>query len=275
MMKRPIFLYSLLLILVFAGCKKQAEIQPDEAKPFYTLPQGNHPYDDTIVDFYRTYGCYILYKFSEADFRWNINNNLINYEAEQGDENYIAASLAALDQYVLKFYTADFLKKALPYKIILSAKITKTVNDTTIVNSTSSSSHFAFGRAGSSLDGMTDAALKTLKVDLNREFWTQAITYDKIALPPFFVSATNYENVQSFNKKNFGVLMAVGEAGQTLRGDFLEYISLIAITTKEELEKTLFLPANDPNGKYKLKYNTIIDYYKTVYGIDLQAMAKG
>ncbi|SMD05323.1 hypothetical protein [Pedobacter africanus] len=274
-MKINNFFYPLLVLFLAISCKKETTIQPDEIKPFYTLPQGNHPYDHVIVDFYHTYGCYILYKFSETDFRWNIANN-IPYEADQGDENYIAASIDALDQYLFKFYSADFLKKALPYKIILSAKISE-IGDPqkTPVSSVSTSSHFAFGHAGSSLVSMTAQELKLMKGSLNKEFWTQAIIFNKIILPPAFVAATNYDNVMSFNKKNFGVFMSPDIFSQTLQGDFLEYINIIATTTKEELERTLFLPVNDPNGKYKLKYNAVIDYYKQAYGIDLQAIAKG
>lgn len=275
-MKRSRFIYLLFIILFATGCKKEAAIESaTEFKPFYTLPQGNHPYDEAIMDFYHTYGCYILYKFSEADFKWNINSYSPYYTAEQGDENYITQSLTALNQYLFKFYTTDFLKKALPYKILLSSKITRNNSSIiTTINSFSTSSHFAFGRAGSSLAGMTEAELKTLKGDLNREFWTQAITYDKIALPPLFVSATNYSIVTAANRRTHGVFTLVS-GQQTLKGDFLDYINNIVMLTPQQWEQTVFTATNDPAGKFRQKYNAIINYFKEKYGVDLQAISQG
>jgi hypothetical protein len=269
--------YLLLLLLAGAGCSKKAEIVPDVITPLYTLPQGNHAYDNTILDFHRTYGCYLLYKFSERDFSWNITDN-INYVADQGDEDYIAPALVALDQYLLKFYSSDFLKKALPYKIILSSRVRKVVAgapQATLINSISTVSQLTFGRAGSSLATMTTPQLLVMRGDLNREFWRQAVVLKKINLPPAFVAATNYGEVYSFTKKNLGVFMASDESSQNVYGDFIQYIYLIATKTKAELDLGQFLPANDPAGRFKLKYNAIIDYYKSTYGIDLQLIAKG
>jgi hypothetical protein len=95
-MKLKKILYPLILLLMAAGCKKEDAIVPDKIVPEYSLPQGNHPYDTQIVDFHNKYGCYILYKFTEKDFKWNITNNLL-YTADQGDENYIAPALDALE----------------------------------------------------------------------------------------------------------------------------------------------------------------------------------
>lgn len=279
MMKLKILIFPLVISLLTAGCQKEDAIQPDELSPEYSLPQGNHTYDAQIVDFYRNYGCYILYKFTENDFRWNITSN-IPFTAEQGHEDYIAPALDALDKYLFKFYNVDFLKKALPYKIILSAKIVEFRFDTSTgethevpANSASTFNHFAFGRAGASLTNMTEAELKQMKVDLNREFWNQAVSFDKIPIPPVFIAATNYADVQSWNFKNYGAFLKPGLV-ITAYSDFIEYINLILSNTPEELEQTLFLPQNDPNGKYKFKYNTIINYYQDTYGINLQSIAK-
>lgn len=249
---------------------------PDEIKPAYSLPQGNHPYDQQIVDFYNTYGCYILYKFSETDFKWDITKNL-SYQAAQGDENYIEQSLTALDKYLFSTYPKAFLKIALPYKILLSSSIKEVNNSGVIdvpVNSISTVSHFAFGRAGSSLTTMTENELKVLKMDLHQAFWSQAIAFNKVTLPPAFVAATNYDNVYPWTKALYGVFMADGDFSTNLYGDFLGYINACVSKTPQELEQSLFLPQNDPAGKYRLKYNMIIKYYKQVYNIDLQTIAK-
>ncbi|PTS97075.1 hypothetical protein DBR11_17885 [Pedobacter sp. HMWF019] len=265
------------ILVAAAACKKEAAIVPETIPLEYHLPQGNHPYDTQIVDFYHKYGCYILYKFSDKDFNWNISYTL-PYVADQGDENYITPALTALDEYLFKYYNKDFLTKALPYKIILSSRIRALdqYGDTLEppVNVVSASSHFAFGRAGSSLAGMTEDELHQLKVDLHREFWNQAVSFNKVPLPPVFIAATNYSEVGNYNKQYYGVFVNANDYTATVYSDFVQYIDLIASHTAEELEQTLFLPENDPNGKYKFKYITIINYYKQEYGIDLQAIAK-
>lgn len=266
----------MIVLFMVISCKKEARIISDQIVPEYSLPQGNHPYDTQILEFYNKYGCYILYKFSEKDFKWNVSNNL-SYIAEQGDENYIAPALEALDKYLFKFYNTDFLKKALPYKIILSSKIREITyqNDTlqTPVSCVSTISHIAFGQVDIRLTTLSASDLKAMKISLQKEFWLQAVAYGKIPLPQLFISATKYNEVFPWNKKNYGAFDNSPGLATTLYSDFASYINVIVSTTSEQLEKTLFLPANDPNGKYRLKYNIIINYYKQNYGVDLQLIA--
>lgn len=259
------------------SCSKEADIKPDELKPAFSLPQGNHPYDKQILDFYNTYGCYMLYKFSEQDFNWNITGT-IPYVADQGDENYIGQSLEALDKQLFSFYPANFLKAALPYKIVLSSRIREvdlfldTLDNP--VNSVYTSSHFAFGRAGSSLETLTTDELKVMKSDLHKAFWGQAIGFGKISLPPAFLAATNYVDVYAWTKAQYGVFMSDNDVSASPYNDFLGFIDVITSKTQQELEQGLFLPQNDPKGKYRLKYNIIVNYYKQAYSVDLQAIVK-
>jgi hypothetical protein len=276
-MKLKTLSYFLLILLLFAGCRKEETTQTEDIPALYTLPQGNHAYDKTIVDFYNTYGTYILYKFTDKDFRWNFNSNIL-FTAEQGDENYIEPALTTLDKYLIKFYPSDFLKKALPYKIILSARI-RTVNASTgvvldnYINAASSSSHLAFGRAGNTLSTLTAAQLKVMKAELNREFWRQAVAYGKIEIPPVFVSATDYSLVTPANRRTYGVFTLVSGV-QNIYGDFVDYLYNIALQTPQEWEQTVFTTTNDPAGKFRLKYNAVINYYKQKYGIDLQLISQ-
>ncbi|SER01530.1 hypothetical protein [Pedobacter rhizosphaerae] len=275
-MKLKILIYSFLSLLLFGGCGKEELTPAAEIPPLYTLPQGNHPYDKTIVDFYNTYGTYILYKFTDKDFRWNFNTN-ISFVAEQGDENYIEPALAALDKYLIKLYPTDFLKKALPYKIILSSRIRSVSTNGTVldnyINAVSTSSHFAFGRAGSTLSTLTEAQLKTMKAELNREFWRQASAYGKIPMPPAFVAATSYNVVTAANRRTYGVF-TVPNGSQNIYGDLVDYLYNIALQTPQEWEQTVFTTTNDPTGRFRFKYNSIINYYKEKYGLDLQSVSQ-
>jgi hypothetical protein len=260
-----------LIIASILGCKKESTIQPDILQPEYTLPQGNHPYDSKIVDFYNKYGTYFLYKFTEKDFRWNISDD-IEYVADPGDQNYVGESLEIIDKQLFAFYNESFLKVSLPYKILLSSRVRALVmNDTlaTPVNAVSTFSHLTFGQASSRLSQLTQEELRELKADLHVAYWSQAISNRKVKLPPAFVDATDYSLVMEFNKKRYGVF-DTHEGGVNADSDFIDYIGVIVSNTSEQLENTIFLVQNDPAGRYRYKYNAIINYYKSTYGIDLQ-----
>ncbi|WP_127128054.1 hypothetical protein [Pseudoflavitalea rhizosphaerae] len=62
------------LLTVAAGCNKEADLTPGEPYMPFEFPQGNNPYDQRIIDFQKTNGTYILYKFSLLDFRYNITS---------------------------------------------------------------------------------------------------------------------------------------------------------------------------------------------------------
>lgn len=256
------------------SCKEEIEIIPDVVEPEYNLPQGNHSYDARIVDFYKENSCYILYKFSNKDFRWNITRQ-ISFVADQADEAMVGQSLDFLEDKLFRFYTKDFLKKSLPYKILLASRIralegSLNAPDTIAapVAATYTISNLAFGHCNNKLLTLTDPEIYKIKNDLHSIFWQSAVSGGRIEMPPLFVNATNYLNVYSFNIKTHGVIKYGN--GFSINTDFSDYIELITTHTLAELESTLFLKINDPNGRYRFKYDAIINYYKSNYQIDLQ-----
>ncbi|AOM76409.1 hypothetical protein [Pedobacter steynii] len=267
-------LFSLLslMIALALGCKKEPVIQPDTLQPEYQLPQGNQPYDNKILDFYKKYGTYILYKFNDKDFQWNISANIL-YAADPGDQDYIAQSLEMMDKKLFSFYTEPFLKLSLPYKILLSSRIRRVVAPDTLatpVNAVSTFSHFTFGQASPRLGNLTEQELTVMKNELHIAYWKQAVITKKVELPDLFIAATDYGMVQDYNKNEYGVFTY--SYGMTASDDFLDYITAIVSHTAEELEATIFLPENDPQGRFKFKYNAVINYYKAKYNLDLQAI---
>ena len=54
--------YLLLGVALLAGCNEEDDIVPrTENEVFYQLPQGDHDYDDKIVDYYNKYGLQHVY----------------------------------------------------------------------------------------------------------------------------------------------------------------------------------------------------------------------
>lgn len=272
MNSKLLFPLLFLIIGLALGCKKEPAIQPDTIRPEYHLPQGNHPYDKKILDFHEKYGTYVLYKFTDKDFQWNITTNLL-YAADPGDEGYIEQSLEMLDKKLFSFYTEGFLKLSLPYKILLSSRIREIKGPDTVatpVNTVSTFSQFTFGQASPRIDHLTEEQLKTLKGDLHVAYWKQAVVTKKVELPDIFVAATDYGAVQDYNKDQYGVFKY--SFGMGAKEDLMDYINAIVTHTAAELEATIFLPKNDPQGRFRFKYNAIINYYKTKYNVDLQAI---
>ena len=64
--------YIVLGILIWIGCNDTETLTPSqESEPIYILPQGDHDYDEKIVEWYKRCGFYILYKFEPRDIYFN------------------------------------------------------------------------------------------------------------------------------------------------------------------------------------------------------------
>ena len=71
-MKNMIKYIVVLFAWLLTGCYEEDKIHVgEENEPFYTLPQGNHDYDQDIVSWFDRCGFYILYDFDEKDLYWN------------------------------------------------------------------------------------------------------------------------------------------------------------------------------------------------------------
>jgi hypothetical protein len=272
MMKLKTIFSALIAISIgLLSCKKEAPLQETEIKPEYVLPQGNHPYDQQIVSFYKKYNANILYKFSSKDFRWNLTEN-IPYIADQADEAYVGQALDTLNRKLFRFYSEPFLKEMLPYKIILAklilAKNPGADTSSTPLHTAFSTSHFAFGDVNSGLNSQSAEENIEIKGQLHNAFWASALYTHKIAMPPQFAGLTDYSAVWEDNINDAGIF--VYEPQIKAEGDFLTYIKMITSHTSAYFEENVFNPENDPNGRFKLKYTTIVNYYKSKYNLDLQ-----
>ena len=69
------YMISIILGLVFwMGCSDDENLSPSDVPEYeITLPQGEHEYDDRIVNWFDRTGVYILYKFNPADAYFNVD----------------------------------------------------------------------------------------------------------------------------------------------------------------------------------------------------------
>jgi hypothetical protein len=266
------------LVLAFCSCKKEAALTPTEDNRLYKLPQGNQPYDQEIVDFYEEYRTVILYKFSNLDFLYSPNGNNPAYTSfTPAEGNQVQECLDFLHEQWFDFYDAGFLKKTLPFKILLAADLKRDVPPytglpigITYPRAIKGYNHVTFGRAGR-ISSMTAAETDTVRGELQRAYWHLATLNRMIELPPAFTALMpDYTSVHAWYPERSGVFTLYN--GMTHFDDIADYIYKITSTDYATLMSTLFIPSRDPNGMFRKKYDAIVQYYLQKYNVDLQAI---
>ena len=105
----------------------------------YSVPQGNHDYDDRIVDWNKRCNTFILYKFNLKELYWQVNaweeskpepegstssfpytNGLLGAVA---DEEYVGEQLDLIETLFLNFYPDTTLRRCLPLKLLLCGEL--------------------------------------------------------------------------------------------------------------------------------------------------------
>lgn len=271
--KIKIIFLTLFTISVLGACK-EAVLQPSEQQPQqYSLPQGNYPFDQRIVDFHKKYGTYILYKFTEKDFRWNFTTPL-SYSGIPADPDRVEKALNFLDKELFGYYNEELLKQLLPFKFMLSKEIrwlnvTPGDPDPGPIDAVCSESHVAFGHVDPRWESFSEQKIRAVKGSLHGTFWQSAIERKKIEKAPNFMKGIDYSNVGSWNYRGLGIFDSKSNRAHLDLGD---YIARITSHTLAELEALYFNPEFDPTGIYREKYEALIAFYKQNYKIDLQAI---
>ncbi|MBE9599331.1 putative zinc-binding metallopeptidase [Pedobacter sp. MC2016-24] len=273
----------LTLIILFGlsltGCKKkEAALEPSEITIQYQLPQGNHDYDPELVDLNKKYGSYFLYKFSAIDFAANpvygAGGFNESYLVDEADEAYVGKVLNFIKRNWLNYYSDEFLKNNLPFKVLLGQKLRLKASPTSNYNVLSNFNQMTLNNFSAAFDSMTDPQKKTYVNSLHAEFFNFILSRGKLDVPADFAAVTNYTTAATFtNYYALGYVNYVVAIGDNkLNKDFLSYVGLITSKTKAELDASILSPTNDTAGLIKKKYNFIVNYYKTKYNIDLQAI---
>lgn len=279
----------LLLLSLFTGivaCKREAAPAPSGEKYGYQLPQGNQPFDAEIAAFYKKYHCYILYKYSPADFRYEIATSL-NDTSWQPDPANVAPALSFLMKECLQLYPDSFLLQVLPYRILLPERIDSFVsraadavtNNYVSCNGFAASNYMmAFAWANKQLPQQTPAQLKALRGGLHRCLWKRAYNAQQLEMPDSFAMyQPDYINMDEDAYYAAGLVTRITNAHTfnnpyCLGQDFMDFIGAITSTSAAEMERTLLSPQVDVSGLIRVKYDIIRRYYQRKYSIDLQAI---
>ncbi|NSL86026.1 hypothetical protein ECE50_004235 [Chitinophaga sp. Mgbs1] len=272
-MKRTYLIPVLLLITALFACRKEAKLQATPEQPAYTLPQGHTAADDSIIAIHKKYGTYVLYRFSQGDFGYDYTT-LRKDSAFNANPAYVDTTLRFFRQQLMALYPESFLKKTMPFRVLLAAYI-GSGNSRHADGFASTSGTLTIGWADSTLLGKTPAELKNMRGLLHYYYWERAIRTEAVVVPPAFMALTpaaGYNNIHAGNRYAEGVVSDVYEKLLNPARDYISFIRVIAGTSAETLEAGIFRPQVDKKGLLRKKYNVVISHLKSTYGIDLQAI---
>lgn len=275
---------SRIFILLFSGClgmlascRKEAALYAPLPPDAYELPQGNSAYDDTIVAFKQQYGSYILYNFTNRDFAY-ARGSSISDTAAVPDPAYVPDAIRLLKDKCLPWYPETFRQKCMPFRIILAATIGTASNGAIVANTSgfsASAEMLGIGWTNAQLASLSAADLKKVAANLHRYFVQRAVMGGSLKIPDTFLalSAPNSASYNDANKYEKGMLEWPRNfaAGQYYI-DFGAYVYAITSQTTAELNAGVLKSTVDKKGLIRQKYNIVVTFFKTEYGLDLTAI---
>ena len=296
-MKKIILCMLLGVIWGMTSCNNEDHLFPSEEDIYgYFVPQGDHDYDATIVEWKNKYNVFTLYKWTPKDLYWsptgwtefvpNEEGSLYagtgNRAARMADENYVGQQLDLIYSQFMSFYSDSTLRRCLPLKIILCDSIER-VNaidgSRDFMNIDSYFDLLAFSWGTDKVLSMTTDQKNLFKVDVNQTFLKRLIDNGKITKKEQFFKLGDYSSsVTNTNMYARGFI----ESGTKAEDDWETYVKVIISTPYEELiaetgdkdytNKGILNPMKDENGLIRKKYDIVVNHWKSEYNIDLQAI---
>lgn len=121
-------------MVLFCSCWQENTLTPSEGtEEIFSIPQGEHPYDSIVMDWFDRYGFYVLYGFEEKDLYW-YNEEWIEGGrpdistagtelGKPGNEDYVGYVLDIFDKFMLQCYPEDFIKKGMPLRVFVCSEL--------------------------------------------------------------------------------------------------------------------------------------------------------
>lgn len=291
----------LALPLFFTACDNDDVDGPSDTGLAVDFPQGDNDYDKEFVSFKENYGTMVLYKFTDAQFRWAVTE-YIPYYSNQADEAYVPQAWKLIKE-GLDVLPESLVKQCMPYQMLLCDSIWSFaygydanwnyVKLKSPRNSCYGYSHIAFGFANKSVTEMTSAQKKAVVGDVAYALIGYASSKGKLAIPEsfdtLFTAGKNYYTT-SYSTYGWGYNCAgtldgtVEADNYTVYHDFATYVKNMITMSPETFESTYMNSYFDcgfvydanynqiPTPRVSLKYNAVLTYFKETLGIDLSAI---
>lgn len=297
-MKIIINLFTALVLtsILVTGCDKGEKLtptdHPEDVKGDNTLPQGNHPYDAEILNLYKKYGTLFLYKYDSSD----LYNSGLNYIAGlyepainrttrvglfdvPADENFVGQQLDMVKDLWLKYYPEALLKKGMPHKVYLVDSFFKawpgpgkpSDNWPEPRNAFLGTDYFLVSWGSARLNTIADYEKYDIKSILNKGFLVLAHQRGLINRTSDFTASTNYGQLEYATYLEQGIL---DWTRKTPDADWDVYMETIVSNSYADLIAPggVLNPAIDKKGVIRKKYNFMLAYFQTAFGVDLQAI---
>jgi hypothetical protein len=272
----------------------------------YQLPQGSASFDAEILNLFQKYDSYILYKFSDIDFNYQFSYNFANPPVGSlnavvgpvvmrgGDSIAIQSALDFMNTYWFNFYPEDFKKKYLPQKILLAGLIYTTryngstkIYDTPRVNPYTipieGVDHITLPKIDTAFISYPLASKLLLKAKLNSLF-LKHLMYPVIntipapvPVPDAFFKVSDYSlgsigTTRELKYKYGFDTILLGSRAPTPIVDMVGFLDSICAKSKSQLDAYMLNPNVDVLGLTRRKYELLVNYFKTNYNVDIQAI---
>ncbi len=312
-MKTKYQLAGLLLVLLslFSACADDGTaLTPSGIKTGYVVPQGTNDYDKTIVDFYKKYGSYLLYKFTGKDTYWTPSgwkNGVIGsvangdqprpgYVVAPADTQYVAKQVALIQSVCFSLYPDTFLTKFIPVKVFLCSSVqnatwlgtTQTIGKPIYAYYNYDNVCLSYGsKAVDTIRTAKDTSL--VRAGFNRCLMESMVGRGMTFPTTAFISSADYTNTSSLstNKACWARGLFPPSYNISVSHDWYffllmmvtypeSYLNRTPVTTVGDTDYTeagwdgLLNPAKDINGLMKKRYNIVRKYFIDNYGMDLQ-----
>jgi hypothetical protein len=300
------YLGCLLATMALFSCHKEEALTPSEEEQGYVVPQGNHDYDATIVNFYNKYGTYLLYEFTGKDTYWTPNswkgtvesttgNGFWSpgYEVVKANPLYVKNQLELLDSTWFRFYSEKFLHAFLPVKIMLCANIDSiyskviTFNPVTYekvavpVTAWYNYDNICVGNGMASIESMTATDKKKYMAKINLIFAQSIIGRRLVSATAAFAGIANYTTTINTTALRYAQGI-INHSSPSPDNDWGAYILAMVSMSETNLNKStaatdatflgILNATKDVNGKIRSRYNIVRNYFITNYNVDLQVI---
>ncbi|OMP79246.1 MULTISPECIES: hypothetical protein [unclassified Chitinophaga] len=303
-MKLAIYIF---LLLALVACKKQEETLTPSASLVYTLPQGSHDYDTTILDYYKKYGTYLLYQFTDRDAYWtptgwkNARYDSagaywnVGFLAIEAEETYVGKQLEVIQRLWFRYYSDKFLKQFLPVKILLCSKIDSSylgydfsTTPTTFylkykeVAAWYNYDNISVNFGNANVENMTakDSGYFIWKV--SQAFMAEIFATKPVAATDDFTKLTSYTTKFTTQAAAYAAGSISTYYSASAQNDWEKFMLAMVSCSETMLNqaeaassysnKGILNPLKDTSGKIKKRYNIVRNYFITNYNVDLQAI---
>lgn len=297
----------LAVVTMVSSCaKEEAALTPSAIDVTYHVPQGSNAFDQTIVNYYNSYGSYLLYKFTERDAYWTptgwrrpvLNDAAGNWsgiDVVSADPTAVAAQLDLIDKSLFSLYPKPFLKQFLPVKLLLCSKVdsiyTTGVFNPTYVTTKNIKKIPAFysydniyiNYGDATVNQMTASEKLAFLARINQVF-LQSIN-ERGLIPPSteFINSADYVSSNATQAVAYGKgLIANTNNTITPTSDWNAYVLAMVTLSENDLKRSvansdksavgILNATKDSNGLIKKRYSIIRNYFINNFQVDLQAI---